>query len=162
MAGSEIQPPAGKMATTPDPQNTSSKEPPVPPVDPPFSPEAPPPPPDKEDACTCRPDKTPGWKVLLEVVALVAVLAYTSAAFQQLGVMSRQLDVMRNGERPWIKVTPTEIVVDGNRHIVQIARGLPAEFLLKLSNAGKTPAQTSFSRHTLTFLKSLAGHTSNA
>ena len=55
--------------------------------------------------------------------------------------MSGQLSVMRSGERPWIKVTPTEVVVNGNRRIVQLSIGLPAEFLLKIDNVGKAPAQ---------------------
>lgn len=75
-------------------------------------------------------------------IALVFITGfYTYYASKQLSVMERQLNVMRNGERPWIKVMPTEIVVYGNRHIVQVAQGQPAEFLLKIINIGKSPAQ---------------------
>jgi hypothetical protein len=38
-------------------------------------------------------------------------------------------------------VTPAEIAINGTPHIVQIARGNPAELMLKISNIGKSPAQ---------------------
>lgn len=39
-------------------------------------------------ACACNPEKTPWWKSLIELIALAAVVAYTGAAYMQLGMMN--------------------------------------------------------------------------
>jgi hypothetical protein len=47
------------------------------------------------DHCYCRPDQTPWAKYLLELTALLVVVAYTIAAYRQLGVMGGQLTEMQ-------------------------------------------------------------------
>jgi hypothetical protein len=90
----EAQPPAEQTVATPSPQNTPSAESPVPPKDSLFLSDVPPAPPQKRHTQTYKPDQTPWWKVLLEVVALISVIAYTVAAYRQLGVMTGQLTEM--------------------------------------------------------------------
>jgi len=44
----------------------------------------------------CRPDQTPIMKLVLEVLGVAILAAYTVAAFKQLGIMSEQITEMKN------------------------------------------------------------------
>jgi hypothetical protein len=99
MAESESQPPASHTITTPAQQDTSGSERTVPSSIPPVPPHVPPPPPQQRYTHACKPDQTPWWKVILEVAALIAVIAYTIAAWQQLGVMGGQLSEMQKSTK---------------------------------------------------------------
>jgi hypothetical protein len=73
------------------PPNAESPSPdPIAPSLPPLSPEIHPPPYDTKQTTTCRPDQTPRWKMVLEIVAgicgvalVIITLYYTRAAYRQ-------------------------------------------------------------------------------
>jgi hypothetical protein len=64
-------------------------------------------------------------------------LALTVTAIYQYKDTDRQLDVMRNDERAWIKVTP---VPEEDHHLTSVDDTRPISFLLKITNFGKSPA----------------------
>jgi hypothetical protein len=126
MGDSEIQPPTSQTITTPPPQNTADSERAIPALTPPTPPYIPPSPPEQKSTHTCKPDQTPWWKVLLEVTALLAVIAYTIAAWRQLGVMSGQLTEMQRSTRAAREAAYTACVS------AQIARST----LVEVQNSG--------------------------
>jgi hypothetical protein len=101
------------------------------------------------DSCHCKPDQTPGWKITLEVIAVLAVLAYTRAAFQQLEAMNGQITQMQHAAE--ISHGQLDILRMQQRAWVRAEINLPPKFTLKdlhdrvgipfyAENAGNTPA----------------------
>jgi hypothetical protein len=92
-----------KILDTPNPKAATDAPNPKTVPDSPLSPKIEPTPPHKPKTCHYKPDHTPVWKMILEVVAGVCALAlvvitfyYTRAAYRQLGAMNGQLGEMRN------------------------------------------------------------------
>jgi hypothetical protein len=100
------------------------------PKQPPVIAKAVPTPPRDDKPEKCRYPHTPRWKTALEVIAVVAVLAYTRAAFQQLGVMRDTLNL----DRPWVGITGS-----GNFRLDVVEDG-PLSVTMSAQNVGRTPA----------------------
>ena len=90
MAESESQPPLHNEIDAIPPESEANSKDPVPPDQPPIVAEAMPTPPPKKKTCTCRPDQTPWWKTLIEVIAagcgvalVIITFYYTKAAYRQ-------------------------------------------------------------------------------
>jgi hypothetical protein len=82
-----------KVNTT-DPQNESDSEPPHPRGNVPFIANIPPPPNHEKERHTCRPDQTPPWKTILEVLAFSVGASVALIYWFQLYAMMGQLDQM--------------------------------------------------------------------
>jgi hypothetical protein len=162
MAESEIQPPVKKTVTTPSPQDTPGSERTVTPAAPSAHPHVPPSPPQQRRTHTWKPDQTPWWKVLLEVAALLAVIAYTIAAWRQLGVMNGQLGEMSK-QYPEIKKsadaaksaaeTAKESLTQAQRAFLftSIKYAISPEgvhqYYVEIRNSGTTPARSTTNQH---------------
>ena len=76
-----------------------------------------------------RSDRTPGWKIFLEVAAVLILLVYTTFAGLQWEAMH---DALLVDQRAWVSVVvPTSFPLQGS--------SIPAS--IQIANTGKTPAK---------------------
>jgi len=95
MPDSESESHSHNGVEAPQPQNTTSGEGTQSPPSLPPQAHIQPAPHDQPEAYSCRPDQTPPAKYFLEVFAVIIGLAYTIAAYRQLGAINGQIGEMK-------------------------------------------------------------------
>jgi hypothetical protein len=73
------------------------------------------------------------------MIAITVFLAYV--AFEQGSISNRQLKVMQNDERAWMKVSPERIGGPDGKSPILLAADMPIQIPMQIQNIGKTVAK---------------------
>lgn len=120
------------------PNNNPAQKNEDPPICPPVDPNSVIPNGQQKEPCHCRPDQTPVMKIVLEVMGLIILTAYTIAAFRQLGIMRDQLTQMKtsseqSGSQTNDLITAAKDQVNAANRFAASADGINAQTKLAVS-----------------------------